>query len=29
MDTRLDRQDTTLHKFCKQMKGNGKLPVDD
>ena len=26
---RLDRQDATLRLMWKQMKGNGKLPVDD
>ena len=29
MDTRLDRQDGTLRLMWKQMKGNGKLPIDD
>ena len=36
MDARLDRQDATLEKqnatlstFWKQMKGNGKLPIDE
>ena len=29
MDTRLDRQDDTLRLMWKQMKGNGKLPIDD
>ena len=27
--TRLDRQDDTLRLMWKQMKGNGKLPIDD
>ena len=26
---RLDRQDETLRLMWKQMKGNGKLPIDD
>lgn len=26
---RLDRQDDTLRLMWKQMKGNGKLPIDD
>ena len=26
---RLDKQDATLRLMWKQMKGNGKLPVDD
>lgn len=26
---RLDRQDATLRLMWKQMKGNGKLPIDD
>ena len=26
---RLDRQDETLRIMWKQMKGNGKLPIDD
>ena len=29
MDTRLDRQDETLRMVWKQVKGNGKLPIDD
>ena len=29
MDTRLDRQDDTLRMVWKQVKGNGKLPIDD
>ena len=29
IDTRLDRQDDTLRLMWKQMKGNGKLPIDD
>ena len=29
MDTRLDRQDQTLRMVWKQVKGNGKLPIDD
>ena len=29
MDTRLDRQDDTLRLMWRQMKGNGKLPIDD
>ena len=29
MDTRLDRQDETLRMVWKQVKGNGKPPVDD
>ena len=29
MDTRLDRQDVTLRMVWKQVKGNGKLPIDD
>ena len=29
MNTRLDRQDDTLRLMWKQMKGNGKLPIDD
>ena len=28
MDTRLDRQDETLRMVWKQVKGNGKLPID-
>ena len=28
MDARLDRQDDTLRLMWKQMKGNGKLPID-
>ena len=26
---RLDRQDATLRLMWKQMKGNGRLPIDD
>ena len=26
---RLDRQDATLRLMWKQMKGNGKLPIDE
>ena len=29
MDARLDRQDDTLRMVWKQVKGNGKLPIDD
>ena len=29
MDIRLDRQDETLRMVWKQVKGNGKLPIDD
>ena len=29
MDARLDRQDGTLRLMWKQMKGNGKLPIDE
>ena len=29
MDVRLDRQDETLRMVWKQVKGNGKLPIDD
>ena len=29
MDTRLDRQDDTLRMVWKQVKGDGKLPIDD
>ena len=29
MDTRLERQDGTLRMVWKQVKGNGKLPIDD
>ena len=29
MDARLDRQDQTLRMVWKQVKGNGKLPIDD
>lgn len=28
MDGRLDKQDETLRLMWKQMKGNGKLPID-
>ena len=28
MDDRLDRQDETLRMVWKQVKGNGKLPID-
>ena len=28
-ETRLDRQDETLRMIWKQVKGNGKLPIDD
>ena len=29
VDVRLDRQDETLRMMWKQMKGNGRLPIDD
>lgn len=29
MDDRLDKQDATLRMVWKQVKGNGKLPIDD
>ena len=29
IEPRLDRQDATLRLMWKQMKGNGKLPIDD
>ena len=29
MDTRLDRQDETLRMVWRQVKGNGKLPIDE
>ena len=29
LEPRLDRQDATLRLMWKQMKGNGKLPIDD
>ena len=29
MDKRLDRQDETLRMVWKQVKGNGKLPIDE
>ncbi|MDD9982749.1 MAG: hypothetical protein OXU81_15565 [Gammaproteobacteria bacterium] len=29
MDERLHRQDETLRLMWKQMKGNGRLPIDD
>ena len=29
MDSRLDRQDETLRMVWKQVKGNGKLPIDE
>ena len=29
MDARLDRQDDTLRMVWKQVKGNGRLPIDD
>lgn len=28
-EQRLDRQDDTLRMMWKQMKGNGKLPIDE
>ena len=29
LERRFDRQDATLRLMRKQMKGNGKLPIDD
>ena len=29
LEPRLDKQDATLRLMWKQMKGNGKLPIDD
>ena len=29
VDARLDRQDETLRMVWKQVRGNGKLPIDD
>ena len=29
MDQRLDRQDATMRLFWQQLKGDGKLPIDE